>query len=208
MNRFRWYESRPDAPPDLQEVVRRALVKDLKQRTITADEIARTLAPESQRHAVTPAGWRTGRVGKALIAASVVATLSVLGIAGWQVKRSREVTWATQVAAPEARRLLEADRSFEAFEMRMRSARAIAPEESVLTTAWAEISRPLSVTTTPEGADIAIARLRSRNPELDFYWGQPVIERSCSTWSSAAARTEGGLCSGRGRVTGPVEYGY
>ena len=156
-------ETRPDTPPDLQVVVRRALVKDPKQRTITADEIARVLAPVQQKHAATPAGWRTGRIGKALIATSVVATLSLLGIAGWQVRRSREVRWATQVAAPEARRLMEEEKYFEAFEM-MRSAHASAPKESVLTTAWAEISRPLSVATTPEGADIAIARYGQGTP--------------------------------------------
>ena len=37
-------------------------------------------------------------------------------------------------------------------------ARAISPDDAVLTAAWTEISRPVSITTTPEGAEVAIAR--------------------------------------------------
>ena len=46
----------------------------------------------------------------------------------------------------------------------MRSARAICAERERSRGAWAEISRPLSVATTPEGADIAIARYGQGTP--------------------------------------------
>ena len=142
----------PGAPADLCDIARRALVKTPERRTITAAEIARALEPTASTVTSAPARqWSAA--AKAAVAVVVVA-VAAAGIRGYQ--RYSRTRWATDVAIPEARRLASQTRFIDAFVL-ARRAREIVPNNASLATLWSDITRRVSVTSVPAGADIAIA---------------------------------------------------
>jgi len=142
----------PDAPPDLCDIARRALVKAPERRTIDAAEIARALEPTaSTMAAAAPRRWNGA--AKTAVGIIIVAVAAAV-IAGYQ--RYSRIRWATGVAIPEARRLAGQANYFDAFVIAGR-ARKTVPNDPDLAALWSDITRRVTVTSSPEGADISIA---------------------------------------------------
>jgi len=142
----------PDAPADLCDIARRALVKAPERRTITAAEIARALEPTASTMPTTP----PRRWSVATKAAAALAILAMAAAASWAYQRYSRIRWATDVAIPEARRLAGQAKYFDAFLIAQR-ARETVPNDANLGELWSDITRRATVTSSPEGADISIA---------------------------------------------------
>ena len=132
-------------------------MKRQDDRTITIREIASTLADLRQaRPAALDAPLRRRRVSKAA-AVSVMAIVAIALIgAGWFVKRQLDARQLRTAGIAEIRRLVAAGEMFEAYE-RARKAGLAARTEPELAALWSEITRAVSITSEPEGAEVSIA---------------------------------------------------
>jgi dienelactone hydrolase/tRNA A-37 threonylcarbamoyl transferase component Bud32 len=142
----------PDVPPDLCEITRRALVKAPERRTITAAEIARALEPSAP--AMPAAALRRWSGGTKVAVGAMVVAIAAATI--WGYLQYSRIRWATDVAIPEARRLAGQADYFGAFVI-ARRARETVPNNADLAELWSDITRRVSVTSSPEGADISVA---------------------------------------------------
>jgi dienelactone hydrolase len=146
---------RATAPPELAAIVGRALQRDRAKRFADAGEMAQAL--ERVVHPATTTGVPVAaparsrsRVG--LTAAALVVV--VAGIAGLWAWRSSGARHARQILLPEAMRLADQDRYGEAFLLAREAARSI-PDDTVLTTLWPRVTQTISITTTPDGAEVS-----------------------------------------------------
>jgi eukaryotic-like serine/threonine-protein kinase len=148
---------RPDVPAPLQQLIAAALVKDREERTIAIAEIASILEAHRDHRTVSgvalPVARRISRTSVVLLL--VVIAVAIAG-AGWFLKRKADERWLRTTAIPEIRRDLSDGNFVKAFE-RALSARALAPADAELTSLWKEITRTISITTDPLGADVSIA---------------------------------------------------
>ncbi len=144
---------------DIARVVERALDKARERRYANAGELVHAL--EACVQASGPASglagstrvpplrrpWAIGALGGA-----VVVVAAVVALWAW---RSSGTRWARDVALPEILRLASLDRNGEAFLLATQAETRIAGDP-VLNGLWSRISRPVSITTTPAGADVSV----------------------------------------------------
>ena len=143
-------EARPDAPPEVARVVKRALEKDPRARYASAAEMARELAAlRSGVVAARPLDLRNPRVA----VPAVAALLALLAVLGWLGQRSARARWAREKALPEIARLSENGSRVAAFDL-ARQAAAYIPSDPLMARLWPEVSRTVSVETTPPGAEV------------------------------------------------------
>ena len=146
---------RPETPAAMRQLVARALVKRQDDRTLTASEIASTLAtvhqPRSTVAAVSvtarPTRWRT------------FAAIGLLGVAlaagGFWLKRRADAELQASTI-PQLRQLAASGQFFEAYQ-RARQVGIPGRNDPVLAALWSDVTRSLTVTSEPEGADVSIA---------------------------------------------------
>ncbi len=144
----------PGVPRELSEIVSRALDRDRGRRYANAGEMASAL-DEFLQPAATSTSLRVKAGGRRRALAIAAAAIVVAGALGtWWVWQSTGVRTARAVTLPEALRLAELDQHGEAFVLATEAAAAI-PDDPVLADLWPRISGTVSITTTPEGADVA-----------------------------------------------------
>jgi hypothetical protein len=166
---------RPHAPlarvagvtDDVGRVVERALDKAPERRYANAGELVRALeasvpAAPAEHSTRVIAGRRPWAIG-ALVGAAVVVA-AVVALWTW---RSSGTRWARNQVLPEILRLADLDRNGEAF-LLATQAEAIIPGDQVLNGLWSRISQPVSITTSPAGADVSFRLIGS-----DAAW-QPI----------------------------------
>jgi eukaryotic-like serine/threonine-protein kinase len=177
---------RPEVPPALAVVVRKALAKDRASRYRDAGELAEALTRVEQglrepvlpetgprgilRHLRKPAVW---------VPLSLVLLAAVLG-GGLYARRAARVRWARQVAIPRIVELVAAGRMTsdeskfaEAFAL-AREAEHVLPADSKLTALWPEFSRQVTITSDPPGARVSRAPYTSRKVEWQEVGVTPV----------------------------------
>lgn len=146
---------RPDAPAQTDRIVSRALEKDRSRRYQTSSEmkIDLTAALEeirrahSQKHEV--------RISRSRWMWSLAAVLLIALAAGsfyWQLRR---VHWAQEKAVPEIAKLREQDKPLAAF-LLAQQARKFLPDDKPLNQAISEMTRRVSVDSSPDGAKVEI----------------------------------------------------
>ena len=86
------------------------------------------------------------------LAGAVVVVAAGVALWMWQSSGTR---WARNVALPEILRLADLDRNGEAFLLATQAEARIAGD-LVLNGVWPRISREVSITTTPAGADVSL----------------------------------------------------
>jgi eukaryotic-like serine/threonine-protein kinase len=146
---------RPDVASELEEVVRRTLVRRRDRRTITASEVrnlaAAYYAQLSSGHEPAVARPRTSRrmqVGAAVVALAVVAS----GIAWW-AQRNAKVRWARHEALPEIIRLAEAEKFDDAYRL-AQQAQPYISEDPLFAEQIKGISKRAHIDSDPAGANV------------------------------------------------------
>ena len=139
---------RPDVPADIKRLVAECLQRDRGARP-TSDEIVRRLAAAIATVARSPA-----RRGVRVLAAIAVLALAIA--AGWWIKRSADARWVSTQAIPEIRQLIAAGKVFDAF-VRARAAQPYARDDAEFARVTDEFVVRRSLTSTPPGAEVAIA---------------------------------------------------
>ena len=154
---------RPDVPAALDRIVVRALVKDPAERTVTAADVVRDLAPlpvQSVRRA-TFAGSRRAAI------ASVVALAVLAGLFALFARRTASRREAARALLPEIERLIERDDYVAASALAAQAEPALGSDPA-LGALWLRMSDVVSVRTDPPGADVAICDPTMQNAWRDL----------------------------------------
>jgi dienelactone hydrolase/predicted Ser/Thr protein kinase len=188
-------EHRPDVPPEIERIVGQALQRDCTARTITAAEIVQEVAAYRARAssgtlgaASVPVPWAWLRRRRVAIPAAVV--LLMLGSLGaWAFNRSAKVRWARDQAVPEILRFRDEGKLFEAFDL-AKQAETYLGNNPVLSRLWPNISRRLSVQSTPPGADVSFADYNSATPRWEHVGRSPFNDARVPTGVALRLRIE------------------
>lgn len=149
--------ARPDVPERLAGAVMRCLEKDPDARWQSADE----LLAEWERARVSPQGSDEGAKPKAtgvrrrrLLTAVAAAALVAVSV-GWLVGREgrARTRWAKTEALPQIERLAE-DGEWDAAYTLAREAARVIPDDEALERLWPRFSFPVTIVSTPSGADV------------------------------------------------------
>jgi formylglycine-generating enzyme required for sulfatase activity/tRNA A-37 threonylcarbamoyl transferase component Bud32/dienelactone hydrolase len=178
-------EVRPAVPVELDEIVRRALKKDLKARYGSAAEMGNDLkryresVKAAEMNVLTPrALWQAIRKPK--IAIPLTVGLLVLCVAGWWfVERQGKIRWARETALPEIERLIEENDAWRnltgAYSLAVRAEELI-PGDPKLAGLMAKCSVRMNIKTEPPGAKVYMKEYKA--PESDWhYLGATPIEK-------------------------------
>ncbi len=148
--------ARPDAPAEVDDIIQRALAKDPAARYQDASALRADLA-SAHATLTRPAegGWRR----PAVLAPVVVLLMAVAGFSVWQLMRSREAQRVRRETIPQIEKLQSTDRSLQAMQLAEQASRYAPEEIRRIRDGWFD----LDVTTTPEGADVAIRNYADLN---------------------------------------------
>jgi eukaryotic-like serine/threonine-protein kinase len=175
----------PPVPPELRQVVARALKKDPGARYASAADMLRDLRDwdEGRRGAgaglsgLRPIARRLRRPAVAIPAG--VAALALVAVAAWGGQRRADVRWARDVALPEIERLIEENdvwRNLVApYRLAERAERHI-PGDPRLAALFARMSLEVDVRTDPPGAGVWVKEYE--DPDADWsYLGVSPLEQ-------------------------------
>jgi formylglycine-generating enzyme required for sulfatase activity/dienelactone hydrolase/tRNA A-37 threonylcarbamoyl transferase component Bud32 len=150
---------RAEVPPEIARIVSGALRKDSAERMLRASDVSTEIATYQQRivsgalpapATVTLSGWLRRR--RVLAGATIL--LGVAAVFAWRAfDRTTRARWAREQALPEIIRLTGEEKFLAAFDLALEAERYIAGDPT-LASQWSLIARPLSVTTTPPGAEV------------------------------------------------------
>jgi predicted Ser/Thr protein kinase len=136
-------------PPALSPIVERCLRKEPTARYQTARELLadlRALQPGLAHPPMKPAL-------RAAMALAILGFAALLGGGIWLFRHYRHVRWATQTALPEIMRLAEKEDNYPAFAL-ARQVEGYIPNDPILVGLWPQISRVITIETTPPGAEV------------------------------------------------------
>jgi len=149
-------ELKHDVPPEVRRIVSRCLSKKPAGRYADGAELARDL--KSCRETLFPdsgTGLSAARIAheakrpRFLIPVILLGLLLIAG-AGWLIKRSRDASWARDVAIPQITQLYDQGKFGEAFVLATKAEKAI-PGDHALAKLWPVISYDIFLeTNTPE----------------------------------------------------------
>ena len=148
----------PALPAALGEIIRKAQAKKCEQRYRTAGELREDLTRLKQQLSSGPTS--TAAVAQALrrpaISVPVVVCVLALVFLGVMLyRRNARIHWAREQAIPEIIELTQKSNYPAAFALAEEAEKYI-PNEPRLARLWPDMSRPVTIHTTPEGADISI----------------------------------------------------
>jgi eukaryotic-like serine/threonine-protein kinase len=144
---------RKDLPPALIALVNRCLAKDPAARYGSAAEVHEELLAIRRAIDEKKTGWNRG--SRVVVAAAVVLIIVAVSAAAFWWRQESQVRWVRQTAVPEIERLVEAENPVAAWVL-ARRALEIAPDDSQLLQAWTNFTFPVTITSDPPGAEIAI----------------------------------------------------
>jgi eukaryotic-like serine/threonine-protein kinase len=151
----------PAVPAALDEIIRKAQAKKCKQRYQTARELGEDLTRLKQQLSSGPtptvavaAALRRPAISVPIVLCVIAAIL--LGIMLY--RRNARIHWAREQAIPEIIELTQSN--YPAAFALAEEAEKYIPNEPRLARLWPDMSRPVTIHTTPEGADIYIKPYR------------------------------------------------
>jgi dienelactone hydrolase len=153
----------PAAPPPLDRIIRRCLEKNPEKRYSDASALRDDLRALSADMASHP-GWRTAtasskrRYALAGIAAAIVIAVALGGVSLY--RRMSQQRWVRDQAVPQLQQMVdriqaleEGRESWDAW-MAARRIESIAPDDPILKQLRPKFTRPLTITSTPPGAEV------------------------------------------------------
>jgi dienelactone hydrolase len=153
-------EIRNDVPPAVVRAIAKALAKAPEDRFATAREFAGALG--ARLEASRGRTKLPGRRASLIAASALVLGAMALGALAWSLHRQSRLRWARDTAVAEMDRLTAADDLVGAYQLAQR-ALAIAPDDSRVRQAWANLTRESTITSEPPGADVSIRDYSSDN---------------------------------------------
>jgi len=205
--------ARADVPPEFEDILTGALVKDRGARTLTARQIGQRVAGYRARVA-SSATMPAAQSSAAILARkrfAIPATIAVLvaAIAGAvAVRRSANIRWAEEQALPEINRLAENDQLVAAFNLAEQAERYI-PNNQRLAKLWPVVSQVASIDTAPAGADVSYRPYEATDAAWTFLGRTPTelrVPRAMLRWKLekrgfAPVEDSAGIGSGRYKLT-------
>ena len=173
-------ELRAEVSRELDAIVNRALHKERSGRYATATELHDDLT--RQRAALTAPSTTAGvaavqqptrRVGMAVPAAVVL--LLAGAAAFWVWSRGADARWARDEAIPEVLRLIDGGNNIAAFALAERAA-VFLPDDARLADALPRMSLPISLDTSPAGADVYIRDYADTDGEGQLIGTTPLVD--------------------------------
>jgi formylglycine-generating enzyme required for sulfatase activity/dienelactone hydrolase len=148
----------PPFPAELEAIIHKAMEKERERRYQNAGELRDDLTHLKQQlySGTTPAAVVRQTLRKAKFAvptAIVVIAAILLGVVLY--RRSARIHWAREQAIPEIVDLIQKSNYPAAFTLAEEAAKYI-PNEPRLQRLWPDMSRPVTIHTTPEGADVYV----------------------------------------------------
>ena len=152
-------EVRKEVPAEVRRIVSRCLKKDPAMRFASGAELAQELRkcrdllfPESGATLSPARIIREAQRPRVLVPLLLAVIILVAG-AAWFVKRNRDAHWAREVALPEITKLSDQGKPGDAYALAVQAEKSIAGD-AALAKLWPVISYPMSLETTPSGADV------------------------------------------------------
>jgi eukaryotic-like serine/threonine-protein kinase len=168
----------PAIPVPLQRIIAKAQAKECEQRYQSAHELRDDLVRLKQQLSSGPTP--TAIVAEALHKPSIWVPVSVLIIALIAVgvllyRRSVRIHWAREQAIPEIIEFTQKSDYPAAFALAEEAQKYI-PNEPRLARLWSDMSRPVTIRTTPDSADIYIRPYKSGN-NWQYLGRSPIMGR-------------------------------
>ena len=150
-------EIRDATPADADQIVCRALQKNLDQRYQSAAEMSRDLSAVLARLSspVPPATTPEVRISRALAAAAALLLVLLMTAGAWFYQRMDKRRWAREQAIPAIAKLKQDDRFLAAFQL-LQEAQRYLPGDPQLTQIAGSLTIPVSITSSPPGATVEI----------------------------------------------------
>jgi len=157
-------ECAPDAPPEMERILSKALRKNRDERYQTVNELLvdlKQLKRQLEQSAYTTAKrWAGGLRRRRLIAACALVVVVTGG--GWLYWRNTKLNQAKAVL-PRIEELAQAERFFEAYDLAIEAQRYL-PSDPTLTRLMRTMADDLSVVTDPPGAEVYLKRFAPDEP--------------------------------------------
>ena len=165
----------PQFPPDLERLMGKALEKSPDKRFASAAEMRAKFESIRQRRLIESSSSQqivqvVRKPKFAVSAAVVVITVILLGVALY--RRSARIHWAREQAIPQIVELTQKGNYAAALALAEQAERYI-PDEPGLQRLWSDVSRPVTIHTTPEGADVYAKPYRGGD-EWQFMGRSPI----------------------------------
>jgi len=142
-----------DVPTGLQAILTRCLAKDPAERFASGQELFEALHALEGRIASPPRGVASLIRRPAVLAATLVILLGIVGGTVWFVHRAARISWARNEALPEIERLYtEGDR--DAAIRLLYKASSIIPDDPYLVQYMGSMVTPISLDSEPSGATV------------------------------------------------------
>ncbi len=156
----------------LRATLQKALQKKPELRYSSSSELRKdihdclvvSIAPES--------GSRFFR-DRRIVAASIALILGLTAVAAWLWQQNHRVHWVHTVALPQISQMIDRDRLYAALRL-IKEARLVLPEDPELERLFSQVSVPMSIETSPPGADIYLRDYSSQTQEWEFLGVSPV----------------------------------
>jgi hypothetical protein len=155
-----WQRLPAEAGADVREIIHKCLEKNPAQRYQSANTLCEDLRKSKEALTAPPPKPVDMKAILSLLRKPRIAACSVLVFLMfclalmWLIHRSAKIRWARDEAIPEIERLIDQDEYFAAFSLALKAEKYV-PEDAMLRRLWPEMSRRLSIITTPPRADIS-----------------------------------------------------
>ena len=169
----------PNFSSQIQNIIERALKKNPESRYSSAAELSEDLAQVQKEFMVSKRGFTDIRsilrkIRKPIVAGpAIVVLVALITVAAWINHRWTKIGWSRNHALPEIVQLVEEENYIAAFQLAKEAEKYIS-EDPLLLDLWPQISRAVSIHTTPNGADVYFRQYETVDREWDYLGQTPI----------------------------------
>jgi len=177
---------RPDVPAELNRILFRCLEKNREARYPSGGELHKDLVACQARLAAPLSRLRSALRRPKYAVAAVVLLGALAAAASWLWIESSRARWARNQALPEITRLMEQGKYYAALRL-AREAQRYIPDDPQLRQLWDKFAVPVSIRSTPPGAEVYVKDYLAVDAPWDFL-GKTPMENTNLPFSSLRFR--------------------